>query len=154
MNHLQRAVSAYGQAAQTLPPARQIVLLYDGALRRLREAREALVGGRVQERWRAVQRAAAIVDALHGSLDFERGGEIAPLLDRFYTYVAFRLQRINLDLDPLICDELAERLGEMRAAWAAIAEGAAAPGGGIGDGARPQRPAPPPPPGPGTTVTI
>jgi flagellar protein FliS len=128
MNQLQRAVSAYGQAAQTLPPARQIVLLYDGALRRLKEAREALLAGRVRERWQAVQRATAIIEALHGSLDFERGGEIAPLLDRFYTYVGFRLQRINLDPDPAICDELAERLGEMRAAWAALADGG---GGGV-----------------------
>ena len=78
MNHLQRAVSAYGQAAQTLPPAQQIVLLYDGVLRRLKEARDALAAGRVEDRWRAVQRAAAIVDALHACLDFERGGEKTP----------------------------------------------------------------------------
>ena len=68
MNQLQRAVSAYGQAARTLPPARQIVLLYDGALRRLREAREALVEGRVGERWRAVQKAAGEKDILPASV--------------------------------------------------------------------------------------
>ena len=42
MPSMQRAMSAYGQAAETLAPARQIVLLYDGAMRRIKEARRAL----------------------------------------------------------------------------------------------------------------
>jgi flagellin-specific chaperone FliS len=35
---MQRALSAYGQAAETLAPLTQIVLLYDGAIRRIKEA--------------------------------------------------------------------------------------------------------------------
>jgi flagellar secretion chaperone FliS len=119
---MQRAMSAYGQAAETLPPARQIVLLYDGAIRRIREARRALEIGRINERYIAVHKATAIIDALHACLDYERGGEIARHLDQIYTYVSFRLQRINLNNDVAICDEVVLRLGELRASWAEIAE--------------------------------
>ena len=143
MASMQRAVNAYGQAAETLPPARQIVLLYDGAIRRIKEARHALELGRINDRCIAIQKATAIVDALHACLDYERGGEIATGLDQIYTYISFRLQRINLTGEVAICDELVLRLGELRASWAQIAElgtgrGEAGPAGG----ARPAAPAP------------
>ncbi len=127
MAPMHRAMSAYGQAAETLAPARQIVLLYDGAIRRIKEARRAIDLRRVNERYIAVEKATAIVEALHACLDYERGGEIARNLDRLYTYVVFRLQRVNLTDDASICDEVVERLGELRAAWAQIAEGGSAP---------------------------
>jgi len=122
MPSMQRAMSAYGQAAETLPPARQIVLLYDGAIRRIKEARRALELGRINDRYIAVRKATAIIDALHACVDYERGGEIARLLDQIYTYIGFRLQRINLNGDVTICDELVLRLGELRTSWAQIAE--------------------------------
>ena len=42
MSVMQRAVSAYGQASHTLAPIQQIVMLYDGAIRKLKEARAAI----------------------------------------------------------------------------------------------------------------
>ena len=126
MTPTQRAMSAYGQAAQTLAPAKQIVLLYDGAMQRIKEARKAIEAKRINERYIAVTKAAAIVDALHACLDHEQGGEIAQNLDRIYTHIAFRLQNINLSDDPAICDELIARLGELRAAWAELADGGGA----------------------------
>jgi flagellar secretion chaperone FliS len=127
MAPMQRAMSAYGQAAETLAPARQIVLLYDGAIRRIKEARRAIESRLINERYIAVEKATAIVEALYACLDHERGGEIARNLDRLYTYVVFRLQRVNLTDDASICDEVVERLGELRAAWEQIADGGSAP---------------------------
>lgn len=120
MTGMQRAVSAYDQAATTMPALQQIVLLYDCAIRRLKEARAAIESGRVPARHVAIGKAAAIVDALQRSLDLERGGEIARNLDRLYTHLGFRMQQINLADDPAICDEVAERLGELRTAWATL----------------------------------
>jgi len=122
MQGMQRALSAYGQAAETLAPLKQIVLLYDGAIRRIKEARQAIELHRINDRHTAIEKASAIIDALHAALDHERGGEIAVQLDRIYTYVSFRLQRVNLDDDAAICDELVARLGELRASWAQIAD--------------------------------
>ncbi len=120
-----RVAAAYGRAAQTLPPVRQVVMLYDGALRQLREARQAIVEGRVEDRFLAVQKASTIIDGLHACLDFERGGDVAPLLDRMYGYIGLRLQQINIRQDPAICDELIAQLGELRRAWNTLAEGSA-----------------------------
>ena len=89
-----RAAAAYGRAAQAVPPVRRVVMLYD-----------------------------AIVDALHAALDFERGGDIAPLLDRLYVHFGLRMQQINTRNDPGICDEVAARLAELRDAWLSIADG-------------------------------
>ncbi len=136
MQGMRRAMSAYGQAAETLAPARQIVLLYDGAIRRIKEARQAIERRAIEERHVAVGKAAAIIDALHACLDYERGGEIARNLDRLYTYFGIRLQRINLKDDVEACDELIERLGELRASWARIADPGATPAG-PGPGAPP-----------------
>jgi len=116
-----RAFAAYEYAVDTFPPLRQVVLLYDAAMRRVREARRAIEQGRIEDRFRAVEKATAIVDALHRCLDFERGGDIARILELYYTDLTLRLQAINLRNEPAACDEVLERLADMRAAWAKLA---------------------------------
>lgn len=124
-----RAASAYGRASRPRADANMIVMLYDGAIGQLAHAKAAILSGAIEERWRHVRKAAAIVEGLQGCLDHAAGGEIATLLDRFYNYVGMRLVQIDLRNDPAICDELVARLGEMRASWSAMASGApAAPG--------------------------
>jgi flagellar protein FliS len=115
--HQQRALSAYGQATQTVPAARQIVMLYDGMIRRMEEARQACIEGRIEDRWQATQKAARIVDALHASLDHDAGGEVAATLDRWYTMIGLRMQQVNIANDPQQCSELIALLRELRAAW-------------------------------------
>jgi flagellar protein FliS len=129
MQAMRRAIDAYGHASATLAPAQQIVLLYEGAIRRIKEAQGAIVAGRINERCCAVQKATAIIEGLQSCLDHERGGELARNLDRIYTHISFRLQRVNLTNDPAICDELIARLDQLRGAWAQLAAGAAAPAG-------------------------
>jgi flagellar protein FliS len=130
---LRTAASAYGAAANTLPPANQIVMLFDGAIRFLRTAREACDEKRVEARHEAVVKAHRIVDALQACLDHERGGELAASLSNIYTYILFRLPQIDLKNDASICEELIARLSELRGAWATLATGQAA--------ARPAEPA-------------
>ena len=116
-----RAMSAYQTATATVTPATAIVMLYDGAVQRLMQARQAIADGRIEERYQLVTKAQAIIHGLQCQLDFAAGGEIARLLDGYYGYLLNRLTQINLQNDPAICDELAARLREMRASWAAIA---------------------------------
>lgn len=122
MTAVQKAMSAYGQATETIPPGKQIVMLYDGILRNLKAARAAIDQRRINDRYMAVQKATMIIEALQGCLDHENGGEIAPRLDQLYTYFIFRLQAINIDDDVKICDELSDRIGELRASWAEISK--------------------------------
>lgn len=120
MNPLQHATTAYDRAATTMPPLQQVVLLYDGAIRRIREARAAIERDRPQDLFVATGKAAAIVEALSASLDHQRGGAIAQNLDRLYGDLAFRLQQLNLEPEPEICDRLVDRLAVLREAWAKL----------------------------------
>jgi flagellar protein FliS len=135
---LRRARSAYDAGAATLPPAHQLVMLLDGAIRRLRQAKVAIAQGRVEERHAAVRKAHAILDALHNCLDHQRGGAVATSLDRLYRHLLFRMTRIDIENDAAICEEVAARLEPLRDAWAAVAAKLQAP---------PVKPAPPPRPG-------
>ena len=102
-----RATAAY-RDAEAHPPARQIVLLHESAIRNLLDAKLAIAERRIEDRFHRVTRAHAIVGALQSSLDFELGGEIAPLLDRLYDHILGRLMSINLQDDPAICDEIVQ----------------------------------------------
>ncbi len=119
----QRALHAYEQATETIPPLRQIVMLYDGVLRRVEEARRAIGEGRIEDRYHALERAIAIFDALQNCLDFEHGGEVAQHLNRFYTYVIWRMHQINIRNDVAICDEVLKLVRQMRESWAAVERG-------------------------------
>jgi flagellar protein FliS len=114
MPTMRRAIDAYGQASETLAPAQQIVLLYEGAIRRIREARHAIEARRINDRCLAVRKATAIIEGLQGCLDHARGGEIARNLDRIYAHVIFRLQRINLRRGDRAPRSAARRLGPAR----------------------------------------
>jgi flagellar protein FliS len=116
------ATQAYGQLGRRGADAGSVVLLYDGAIRHIAQARAAIAEAAVERRWQHVARATAIVDGLQQCLDHARGGEIAGMLDRLYTYVALRLQDINLRNDPRACDELVGLLRTLRASWAELAE--------------------------------
>lgn len=121
MNANRAALQSYGQAAQMVPAGTQIVMLYDGILKCLSDARSAIEENRIADRFNALKKASDIVNGLNGSLDFENGGDIAPMLDQFYNYVFFRLQRASIDASIAVVDELTSNVAEMRNAWAAIA---------------------------------
>jgi flagellar protein FliS len=125
---LATAAQTYGRMAGRGADAHSVVLLYDGAIRHIAQARAAIAEAAVERRWQHVARATAIIDGLQHCLDHARGGEIASLLDRLYTYVTLRLQDINLRNDARACDELEGLLQTLRASWATLAErGAAEP---------------------------
>lgn len=118
-----RAMSAYHAASETVTPATAIVMLYDGAVRRLNEAKLAAQEGRIEDRCNAVGKAHAIIHGLQCQLDFGAGGDIAALLDDYYNYILHRMTQINIKSDPTICEELVSRLREMRESWSTIAQG-------------------------------
>jgi flagellar protein FliS len=120
---LYHATSAYRDASQTESPARQIVLLYDAAILRLTEARKAIAENRIEDRFRLVIKAFDIMGALRACLDFAQGGEMAPLLQRYYARAMNRMLEINRTNDPAICDEVVAYLRPMRDSWARIAAG-------------------------------
>ncbi len=125
---------AYALANQTTPKTRQIVMLYDGAIRYLRQAREAIEGNRIEERFNLLVKVSEVVMGLQSCLDFEQGGEVAKALYDFYSSMDARVLSIHRTQSVAMCDQLVAELKQMRDVWTNIdqAQSAAAPDAGQG----------------------
>ena len=116
-----RAFDAYARSIDTLPAAERVVMAYEGAIRFVEDAAGAIGRGEIEARFRASERARAIVRTLEGALDHERGGAIAANLGRLYGYIDRRLTDLNLANDPAIAEEIAGLLRALRDGWAQLA---------------------------------
>lgn len=124
-------VAAYSQVGLetgvvAASPHKLIVMLFDGALQALRNAREHMQAGDIAAKGKSVSHASSIITSgLRASLDLENGGEIAANLDALYDYMVRRLTHAHLHNDVAALDEVARLLGELREAWNAIGDNAA-----------------------------
>ena len=117
-----RAAQAYQTTiVQSRSPLELIVMLYDGALRFLTEAKGAVESRDLVAKRNAISRALAIISELQSSLNFADGGELAVTLDGLYTHINGRLLEANMHIDPAPIDEVLELLGPLRESWHTIA---------------------------------
>ena len=117
-----RGANQYLQTqVQSRTPLELIVMLYDGAIRFIGEAREGLVQRDIARRGRAISRAMAIISELQSSLDMEQGGDIAVSLDSLYVYVRDRLVDASIKQDVKPLDDATRVLKNLREGWVAIA---------------------------------
>ena len=110
-------------AVLTASPGQLVLMLYDGALRALSIAREALErpeadARRIEVINHQLQKTQAIIAELQGGLNFKDGGEIATTLDRLYDYYNRRLFEANLRKQAAPVLEVERMLGELRSGWA------------------------------------
>ena len=117
-----RQVANHGGVAEA-DPHKLILMLLDGALQRIAQARGCAQNGASIDATLHLQRAIAIVDELRGCLDMSRG-EIAANLDNLYEYISRQLLVAMVPSRREHLPHLASLLGEIRSAWAAIAPGA------------------------------
>jgi flagellar protein FliS len=104
-------------------PQRLIVMLYDGALAALSDARIHMLERRTEQKGRAIGKAISIVDeGLKAALDTSQGGAIARQLMELYDYIGQRLLLANLRNDVVLLDESSRLLTELRGAWATLVE--------------------------------
>jgi len=114
--------NAYLQAqVQSRTPIELVVLLYDGAIQSLGQARDAMQAGDLTTKRDALSRGLAIVSELQNMLNMEAGGEVAERLDGLYTYIHTRCLDANARRDVSGLDESIRLLLPLREAWAAVA---------------------------------
>jgi flagellar secretion chaperone FliS len=107
---------------QTSDPRAVIVLLYEGAIRYLQQALEAL---RRDERMRMsefILKTQKIIQFLVSALNFEQGGELAGNLDRLYCYMRDTLNQANLRCDSTKIQEVIDLFRPLLEAWREIAK--------------------------------
>ena len=109
------------QSIMTAPPERLVVMLYDGAIRFFFQAAAALREGARTTAAERLQRGEAIIDHLLGTLDMERGGQIAQNLEGIYVFCKRLLMEARADDDAEKIDLVRTYLAELRESWAQIA---------------------------------
>ena len=101
-----------------------IVMLYDEATRRIRQA-IGLMDNPATDDIEAIgqhlTKAQDIVTELMVSLDFERGGEIARNLFSIYMFANRELMQANMKKDPTALERVHRLLAELRGAWVEVA---------------------------------
>lgn len=108
---------AYAVATQTVAPVRQIILLYDGIIRLVQQAKEAISEKRIEDRYNLLIKASELVGGLQGCLDFDNGGEIAKILYSYYSAIDSRLFAIHRSNSLQDCEAIIADLKQMRDAW-------------------------------------
>jgi flagellar protein FliS len=101
-------------------PTELVRLLYQAGLEAVRDARRHLANGDIVARSRAISKASAVLLELVGSLDLERGGEIAERLGRLYDYMLRRLTEANFQQSDAPLAEVLSLMATLAEAWNGI----------------------------------
>ena len=108
-------------------PHKLIQLLLEGASSRVRLAIACLERGDHAGKGKAVSRTCDIVSHLAGTLDMERGGEIAQNLSALYDYILVTLTNANLNNDRSGFEEVLTLLAQIESGWSGLNKPGAAP---------------------------
>lgn len=119
----QQAVDGYHEAAiATADRGRLLLLFFDGALRFLKLAREALVRGDPEGFGQFLGRAQAVIAELMSTLDPIRGGNIARDLERLYDFMLYHLTEANLRRSAAHIEDVIRILGVIADAFRRVIE--------------------------------
>lgn len=124
-----KSVAAHGGVAAADPHG-LVLMLLDGAISRIAQARGCHENGQKLDATLHLQRALAIVGELKAALDLSQG-EIAHNLDALYDYICRQLLLAHVPSKREGLSSLSALLGEIRSAWAAIPPNVNARGGQV-----------------------
>jgi len=139
MNRLNPWESYRNVATQTASRGQLVLMLYDGAIRKLEQALEGFdlddPAESISRINNNLQRAQDIIRELNYSLDVARGGELAAQLRRLYNYFDRVLDRSNRAKESDGIHEVIGRLNMLRGAWAEMLQNQEGPPVADADGA-------------------
>ena len=102
----------------TADPLKLVLMLYEGAMLAVSDARRYAESGSIAARGEAISKAIMIIESgLKASLDTSAGGELALQLAELYDYMSHRLLLANLENRPDWLAEVSRLLGELDGAW-------------------------------------
>ena len=79
----------------TAEPEKLVLLMYQGAIKFIRQARLAVEEKRIEDAHNAILRAYAIVAELMATLDKDKGGDVAIGLERSYDFILYHLRQAD-----------------------------------------------------------
>lgn len=119
-----RATDAYRQTeVRSRTPLELVVMLYDGAIKFMLSAQEAIHRNDIPARKIGLSKALAIISELQSTLNMDQGGEIAANLDELYRWSSVRLLDATVHNDPVAIDDVLKVFRTLREGWSDIASG-------------------------------
>ena len=98
-------------------PEKLILLLYDGAIKFIRQGQQAMENEELEQAHNSLIRAQNILVELMGSLNFDKGGEIASNLFRIYEFMHHTLVQAKVKKEPEPLGRICEQLKHLRESW-------------------------------------
>ena len=118
---MQSAARAYMKTqVNTTSQESLILMLYDGAVKFLKRARERMLAKDYAEKGILISKALDIISELDSSLNQEKGGEVSENLHKLYILCRTRLLKANMNMDVEQLDEVITMLSDIRSAFAQI----------------------------------
>ena len=115
-------VETYEETAVTTQDrGRLVVLLYESAIKYLRQAIESIEVGDSERKGQLICKAQDIIFELNAVLDMDAGGEIAQNLRKLYNFMWQRLGQANVRCETQIVHEVVDLMAELNEGWKAIA---------------------------------
>jgi len=118
-----RAVRSHGLVADA-SPTRLVQIMFEQILAHLAAARGSMQRinnnrpvNDVVAKGNAIAKAIALIGQLNGTLDMERGGQVALNLRSLYEYMMQRLTLANASNDAAIASEVAGLVEKIKSAW-------------------------------------
>lgn len=124
MNPYATQSQAYrSSSVMTASPEQLVVMLYDGAIRFLRQGEVAMGEGAWTHASERLSRAEAIVDELLATLNLD-AGEVAERLQAIYVFCKRSLIEARLERSAIKVSLVMRLLADLREAWAQVATAA------------------------------
>lgn len=116
-NTLEAKLTYRENAVCSATPIDLVVILFDAAIDDMRRAVSAIQASNVEERANAVRHAMLILQQLQGTLDFERGGQVAKQFEQFYNLIRAKLLESQLRNSPELMGQQIQYMSEVRDCW-------------------------------------
>lgn len=115
------AIGTYKEnAIATQTRGRLIVLLYEGAIKFLEQAKRELDAENHVAKGEFINKALAIINELDACLDTESGGDVAANLRKLYQFMLRHLGEANIHRNPQQIQDVIDCLKDLNEGWKAI----------------------------------
>jgi len=105
---------------ETASPHKLISMLLEGALTSLAKAKGSIERNQIEDRTEHLNKASDIIVGLKGSLDLEKGGEVALNLDELYNYIIRQVVLANRENSADKVQEVMNLILEIRQGWSSM----------------------------------
>ncbi len=116
-----KAFRQYNRSSiETADKLELVIMCYDKVILCLQQAKDHIADQEVTKKAEKIKKTLAIINELQGSLDLDKGGNIATSLDSLYTYLTNRIVLADIQKNFSIFDECINILRELKSGWEGI----------------------------------